>query len=404
MMILLKNYESTVGKEVIGRIERRAAKLKGRHIVAISSTYQGGGVAEMLNSMVVLFNQMGIRFGWRILHGSPDFFTVTKKFHNALQGGGLHLSENKKHVYLSNNERYSTFTHLGHELVIVHDPQPLPIISYYDKKQPWVWRCHVDLSKPNPELFRYLRHFINMYDRVVISHKDYKQDLRPRQDIIMPAIDPLSNKNKRLQSRTIAKFLGKHHIRGHRPIIAQISRFDKWKDPLGVIDVFERVRENVDCRLVLLGNLATDDPEGLPLFHKVEEKARRSKFASDIHIICEDNTILVNALQRTASVVIQKSLKEGFGLTVTEAMWKGTPVVASSIGGIPLQITDGVTGFLHKPKDKRGFARSIEYLLTHESERKEMGHKAREHVRENFLITRLIEDWLKLISDMLGVK
>lgn len=395
----LKNYRRYVGDSVIDEILSRSEKLMTKHIVCISSTHQGGGVAELLNNLVFLFDEVGIDFGWRILHGTPDFFSITKKFHNSLQGEKINLTERKKKIYCEVNSRFSKFTHLKHDLVIVHDPHPLPLINFYKKKQPWIFRCHIDLSNPDPEVWRYLKTFINKYDHMVVSHKDYiRHDLTVPQSIVYPAIDPLALKNEPLSEKRIFKYLAKFDIYPNKPIVAQISRFDKWKDPLGVIKIFEQARKEVDCQLVLLGSFATDDPEGLTIFEKVAKAAEKSKYATDIKVLVIDNNILVNCLQRASVVIIQKSLKEGFGLTVSEALFKGRPVVASSVGGIPLQVIDGVNGFLHDPRDIKGFAQSLVRLLNSVSLREEFGKKGKEHIRQNFLITRLMLDWLGLFE------
>jgi len=398
----LEDYRGIVGDEVISSIYRKARRLYGRHILHISSTYQGGGVAEILNSLVTLMNDVGIETGWRILHGNPDFFTITKKFHNALQGEPLRLTQIKKQLYLENNENFSRFTHIGHDCVIVHDPQPLPLIKFYPKRQPWVWRCHIDLSKPGDDLLDYLKTFILRYDIVILSNEKYqKEDLPVEQRVIHPSIDPLSPKNMDISANLVSAHLKKFGVKGDKPLITQISRFDKWKDPEGVIKVFKRVREKVDCRLVMCGSMATDDPESLKIYTKVYRSAKRLLEEGEIIFITSENQILVNALQRVSSVIIQKSLREGFGLTVTEALWKGTPVVASNVGGIPLQIVNGENGFLFDPQDLDGFADRIVAILQDANLAKELGQKGREWVRKNFLITRHLMDYLDLLNNTL---
>ena len=399
----LSSYKRIIGPETIERIKREAETLKGKHVLSINSTYQGGGVAEILNSIVILFNQLEIDFGWRILHGTPDFFTITKKFHNALQGKKINLSTRKKEIYLETNKRFSIFTHIDHDLVIVHDPQPLPLICYREKKQPWIFRCHIDISEPNSQVWDYLKSFINKYDHFVISLAQYqKQDITISQSVIPPAIDPLTPKNKTVSDSAALKFLLKFGIENKKPIISQISRFDRWKDPIGVIKIFERVRKKVDCQLVLLGQFATDDPEGQNILEALEKKAEKSPFKKDIKLLVVDNAFLVNCLQRKSEVIIQKSLREGFGLTVSEALYKGTPVVASKVGGIPLQVLDGINGFLHDPYDYGAFSNSIKRLLRDEKQREKMGERGREHVKKNFLITRLLYDWLILLNKYLS--
>jgi trehalose synthase len=399
----LSSYARIVGKPEIDKIRAEAEKLTGKHITCINSTYQGGGVAEILNSMVPLFDQVGVDFGWRILHGTPDFFTITKKFHNALQGSKINLSQRKKDIYYETNRRFSTFTHIEHDLVIVHDPQPLPLISFYKKTQPWIFRCHIDISNPNKEVWDYLKGFIQKYDHFVVSLPEYqKDDLNIPQSVIHPAIDPVTAKNKPVSETKISKYLAKFGIDRKKPIISQVSRFDPWKDPIGVVKIFERARKKMDCQLVLLGQFATDDPEGHKILLSLQKKVDKSSFKNDIKLLVVDNAFLVNCLQRASAVVIQKSLKEGFGLTVTEALYKGTPVVASKVGGIPLQVLDGENGFLHSPQDLKGFSDSVLKLLKDEKLRATMGKAGKEHVIKNFLITRLMLDWLYLMNKVLS--
>jgi trehalose synthase len=397
----LDDYSEIVGDEVLSSIYRKARPLSGKHILHINSTYQGGGVAEILGSVVVLMNDIGIDVGWRILFGTPDFFAITKKFHNALQGGAINLTEIKKRLYIRASEDFSVFTHIDHDCVIIHDPQPLPLIKYYTKKQPWIWRCHVDLSTSNSALWDFLKKFILRYDMMVVSSEKYRRnDLPVEQRIIHPAIDPLSPKNMEISEGVVSKYLKKFGIPRDKPLITQISRFDRWKDPEGVIQVFKLVKKKVDCRLVLCGSMAADDPEGWKIYEKVEQKAKELIEDKDVILITSENSILVNALQRCSAVVVQKSTREGFGLTVSEALWKGTPVVTSNIGGIPLQVRDSENGFLVEAADKKGFAERIIRILSDPQLAEEMGKKGKEMVRENFLITRLVSDHLDLLSEV----
>ncbi|MBN2251864.1 MAG: glycosyltransferase [Candidatus Altiarchaeota archaeon] len=398
----LQSYKRIAGPAVVEEIRKRAEKFSDKHVVCVSSTYQGGGVAEILNSLVYLFNDAGVNMGWRILHGTPDFFTITKKFHNGLQGEKIRLSQRKKNIFYETNRRFAKFTHLDHDLVIVHDPQPLPLIDFYKKKQPWIQRCHIDLSSPDPAVWDYLKGFIERYDLFIVSMNEYKKDVKVPQSVVHPAIDPLSPKNEDLPQRKVEKYLSKYGIDTDKPIISQVSRFDKWKDPLGVLKVYEKVRDSEDCRLVLLGSFAADDPEGQAMFEKVEKRVGKSRYADDINLVIGEHNILVNCLQRSSEAVIQKSLREGFGLTVSEALYKRTPVVASRVGGIPLQVVDGVNGFLHDPLDVKGFSGSIVTLLRDEGMRREMGNQGREHVKKNFLITGLMLDYLALFDRFLA--
>ena len=399
----LESYLGIVGDETIARIHRRARTLYDKHVLHINSSFQGGGVAEILSSLVPLMNDAGLDAGWRILHGNPDFFGITKKFHNALQGGAMNFTEMKKRIYLQTNRDFSIYSHFNHDCLVVHDPQPLPLINFFKKSQPWVWRCHIDLSSPHPQLWAFLKTFILRYDLVIVSSEGYKKaDLPVEQRVIPPAIDPLSAKNMPLTPDTIAKALKKNGIPTDKPIITQISRFDKWKNPEGVVEMFKIVRKEADVRLVLCGSMAMDDPEGFRIYERVRHKARSLIESGDVILPTTENQILVNALQRSSAVVVQASLREGFGLTVTEAMLKGRPVVASRIGGIPLQIDDGVDGFLVEPEDIPGFASRILEILRLPDGGREIGENAREKVRKKFLITRLLLDYLDLMNELLA--
>jgi len=404
-MHCLEDYKEIVGVKVIGDIHKKASKLYGKHVLHINSTYQGGGVAEILNSLVPLMNDVGLDAGWRILHGNPDFFSITKKFHNALQGEPVHFTAMKEQLYMQANEDFSSFTHIDHDCVIVHDPQPLPLIKYYKKRQPWIWRCHVDLSNPDDQIWEYLTTFILRYDALILSNEKYrKDDLPVDQRIIYPAIDPLTLKNVDIPDKGAIQYLKKFGVEVDKPIVIQISRYDKWKDPEGVTRVFELVKKKVDCRLLLCGNVATDDPEGHGICEKVKEAAKDLIKRGDVILMTDpvcSNHFFINALQRISSVIVQKSIREGFCLAVTEALWKETPVVASNIGGIPLQIKDGENGFLVEPNDDQGFADRIVKILQNPGLATELGKKAKEVVRERFLITRLLSDYLDLLKDVI---
>jgi trehalose synthase len=399
----LDDYLPIVGEKVIGNIYNKAHRLINKHTVHINSTGHGGGVAEILNNLVLLMNDIGIDTGWRVLLGPTDFFSVTKKFHNALQGDSINLSVNKKNLYLDTNERFSKFTHLDHDCVIVHDPQPLPLIKFNRKKQPWIWRCHIDITKPNKEIWSYIKPLILRYDMMIISSKRFKKsDLPLDQRIIHPSIDPLSPKNMDIPEDTSSKIFKKFGIPTDKPLITQVSRFDPWKDPEGILAVFEIVKEQVDCRLVYCYNMAPDDPEGIRIYNKMEKRARKYLEKGDVLFVLGDNQILVNTLQRKSSVILQKSIREGFGLTVAEAQWKGTPVVASKIGGIPEQVINNKTGFLVNPNDIAGCAEKVVTLLKDKKLAKEMGRQGKEFIRDNFLITRHLADYLALLIDVLN--
>lgn len=401
-LINLDDFTDIIGEKKVAELYRKARKLYGKHVVHINSTYQGGGVAELLGSIVPLKNDLGVDSGWRILHGNPDFFEITKKFHNAILGQPINLTSIKKRIYEETNHRFSKFTHLNHSLVVIHDPQPLPLVQYYQRRQPWIWRCHIDLSNPNPDLWDYLKRYVLRYDVGVVSHKNYiRKDVPIDWKVITPAINPLTAKNKDLPEKVIAKYLKKFNIPTDKPLITQISRFDKLKDPEGVLAAFEKVLHKVDARLILCGSAASDDPEGAKVLEQVQRKGRKMIECGRLIIINMENELLVNVLQRSSAVVVQKSIMEGFGLTVTEALWKETPVVASNVGGIPLQIQEGESGFLIDPDDIDGCADRIVTLLKDPKLSKKMGKVGREHVRKNYLLPRLISDYLDLFDEYL---
>jgi len=390
-LVHIEDYRPLVGDETIERIVSKARPLRDLRVVNINSTYYGGGVSQLLSSLTILMNSLGIETGWRTIHGSPDFFTVTKKMHNALQSGDIHWTARKREIYEQCVYENSVLNHLTHDYVIVHDPQPLPIINYYRKNGPWIWRCHVDLGSPNRTLWSYLRGFIEKYDAVILSAEEYRQKLKTPQVFFMPAIDPFSSVNAEMSPSEISRLLKRRGIPTDLPLIVQISRFDRWKDPQGVIDAFNIARKEIPCRLVLLGNVATDDPEGPDVYESL-----LSQQSDDIIILSLQDGALVNALQRKAAVVLQKSLREGFGLTVSEAMWKGTPVIGGNVGGIKLQITDGENGFLVSSVEEAA-QRMIDLLRSAEL-RVELGRKARETVRSKFLLTRYLEQYLDLFN------
>lgn len=390
-VVPLEAYEKYVGGATVGRILEKSRKLRDLHVAHVNSTYYGGGVAEILSPLTLLLNNIGIKTGWRVIQGSPDFFSITKKMHNALQGEQINLSKLKKRIYEDVIYENAVRNHLDHDIVIIHDPQPLPLIEHFRKRGPWIWRCHLDLSSPHRELWAYLKGFIEKYDAVILTLQDYAQDLAPPQVFFTPAIDPFSIKNRELSEEEMQDRLHHYGIPTDLPLVVQISRFDRWKDPEGVIRAFRLARKEVDCTLVLLGNVATDDPEG----HQVFQSVLDSREERILILSCQD-TALVNTLQRKATVVVQKSLREGFGLTVTEAMWKGAAVVGGNVGGIRRQIEDGVSGFLVSSVEET--AARIVTLVKDKRLRRSMGAKARESVRSRYLLTKLLEQYLDLFA------
>src|SRR5882724_3257763 len=338
----IEDYEPLIGSENVERIREKARKFKDLRVANFNSTYYGGGVAEMISSLTLLMNSLGLRTEWRVIQGTADFFSITKKMHNALQGGKIDLSGIKKEIFEQVIYENSVRNFLEYDFVIVHDPQPLPLVEHYEKKCPWLWRCHLDLSGPDAETWKYLRRWIDSYDAAILSCKEFAQEMKPPQRVMMPAIDPFTIKNGQLSDREIDERLAHYEIPVDLPLVVQVSRFDPWKDPKGVVEAFKLARKQIDTRLVLLGNFATDDPEGEEIFRSL--CACRDERI--LILTSGDDTALVNALQTRAAVVLQKSLREGFGLTVAEAMWKGTPVIGGDVGGIRYQIDDGVNGFL----------------------------------------------------------
>jgi trehalose synthase len=389
----LEQYEPLIGTAAVERIAAKAKGVRTMRVAHVSSTFYGGGVTELLTPLTLMMNASGIETDWHLIQGTPGFFGCTKKLHNTLQGESVEFSDAEKAIYEQVVFENATRLHLDDcDAVIVHDPQPLPLIAHFpDRDMPWLWQCHVDLSSPYPPVWTYLRQFIGRYDAAIFSLPEYGQPLSVDQHFITPAIDPFSAKNRELSAREIREFLDNYKIPADRPLVTQISRFDRWKDPMGVIEAFRKARQQVDCTLVLVGNNASDDPEGGKILEQIQSAADEG-----IIILSVDDPTLVNALQRAAAVVLQKSLREGFGLTVTEAMWKGAAVIGGDVGGIRHQIKDGWNGFLVDTPDEAA-ARMVQ-LLKDAKLRKQIGSRARESVRQNFLMSRLLEDWLDLLS------
>jgi trehalose synthase len=360
----------------------------------ISSTFVGGGVAEILNRMIPLLGQLGVDARWNVIKGGGQFFQVTKKFHNALHDRPDKITKEDFSLFLETTQKNIEELKLYGDIIFVHDPQPVGLIT--QKKElgkKWVWRCHVDLSHPNQKVWNFLRPFVVQYDAAVFSAPAFSHELPIRQFLIPPSVDPLSDKNKELDQPTIDSVLAKYAIPKDKPIIAHISRFDYLKDPVGVIQAFELVRKSIDCRLVFAGGTASDDPESDKVLAEVRERAGDNP---DIHIlfIPAGSDIEINALQRASAVIVQKSHREGFGLTVTEALWKAKPVVAAAVGGIPLQVRNKFTGLLSHGIE--GTAYAIRQLLTNPDYARWLGQNGREHVKYNFLVTRHLRDYLLL--------
>lgn len=398
----LDEYAQVVGEAEIEEIKGFAEGLVGKSMCHINSTSFGGGVAEILHRMVPLMRDVGLNAEWRVIEGSDDFFRVTKAFHNGLQGMNIPLTGDMRRTYLSLNKKNAEEPNLDHDLVVVHDCQPAAIVNYLQiRRGKWVWRCHIDLSHPNQQFIEFITPFVLKYDSLIFTMERFVQ--KPlklaKTFIVPPSIDPLSAKNKPLPESLILSILDKYDVKAENPIITQVARFDPWKDPLGVIDVYRMVKKKVaDVQLLLIASMAKDDPEGWIYYEKT---ARHAEEDYDIHLLSDLNgvgNVEVNAFQRASDVVLQKSIREGFGLSVTEALWKGVPVVGGNVGGIPLQIINGETGFLIGSVEEA--AEKTLYLLEHLHEAKEMGRKGREHVLKNFLITRHLKDYLRLFSSI----
>ncbi len=344
--------------------------------------------------MVPLMEQLGVDARWNIIQGSEPFFQVTKKFHNALHGRLETITESDFVTFMETSQKNTAELKLVGDIMVIHDPQPVVLVTR--KKQlgkKWVWRCHIDVSQPNKHVWEFLEPFVVQYDAAIFSAPAFSHQLPIRQFLISPSIDPLSNKNRELPQQTIDSVLAKYAIPTDKPIITQVSRFDYLKDPVGVIQAFEMVRKTIDCRLVLAGGTATDDPESDKVLAEVRDRAGDNP---DIHVLLvpPGSDIEINALQRASTIILQKSLREGFGLTVTEALWKAKPVVASAVGGITLQVRNKLTGLLSHGIE--GTAYALKQLLTNPDYAKWLGENGREHVRYNFLITRHIRDYLLL--------
>jgi trehalose synthase len=394
-VIGLSDYEPIVGPEVIGQLYRLTERLGPRRFVHINSTRLGGGVAEILQRAVPLLNQLGLETQWLVIQGDSFFFEITKAMHNALQGLKVRLTPAMLEHYREVNRANARNLELEADFVLVHDPQPAYLIQdLHPRAKHWIWRCHIDVSRPSLPVWKFLREVVSQYEASVFSMSQFAQSLPHPQYLIRPSIDPLSAKNRELSEGEIQEVLDRLGIERDKPIVLQVSRFDSFKDPLGVIEAFKMVRPHTPCKLVLAGGEAADDPEGPRIFAEVMEAA---KGEPDIQVLLlpPDAHHEVNALQRAADIIVQKSTREGFGLTVTEAMWKGKPVIGGAAGGIVYQLQDYQTGFLvHSPE---GCAFRIRYFLHRPEMARRLGQFAREFVRQHFLITRNLRDYLTLL-------
>ncbi len=404
--VKLEDYIDIVGEEQIRSVKALGEKLKDISVTHVNSTAFGGGVAEIMHSMVPLMREAGVDTHWEVIKGAFDFFSVTKKIHNALQGMNVQLSKDEERTYQEYNRMNSESTILDTDIVMVHDAQPAALIQFYpNKTNKWIWRCHVDLSTPNLAVWSFLEQYISRYDAAVFSAKEYVIPSLRVQPIAIrpPSINPLSDKNKELTDSQIFEVLNKYEIKPDKPIITQVGRFDPWKDPMGAIDVYHLVKKQFpEAQLLLIAGMAADDPEG---WLYLEKTARHAGEDPNIHLLTDLKGVRdleVNAFQRASQVVLQMSTREGFGLTVTEALWKCVPVIGRKVGGIPLQIIDGTNGFLVDTVEQA--AEKVLYLLKNPDMARQMGASGKEHVRENFLIISHMRDYMLLFNELLQAK
>ncbi len=394
-MAKIEDYIPIVGESVVEDLRLIAVHLRGKRILNVNSTAVGGGVAEILNRMVPLLRELGLDVHWDVIKGGEEFFEVTKKFHNALHGGRVDIGEKDFEIFMETSRSNLEQMEISGDIIFIHDPQPIVLVRKRTDNK-WIWRCHIDLSEPKKKVWRFLKEFVVQYDAAVFSAPAFSRRLPIRQFLIAPSIDPLSDKNRELPQKVIDGILAKYGVPKDKPIITQISRFDRLKDPVGVIATYRLVKKYIDCRLLLAGGTATDDPEGQKVFEEVLEAAQGDP---DIHILAiAQNDLEINALQRASTVIIQKSLKEGFGLTVSEALWKAKPVVASNVGGIPLQVKDKYSGLLCYSPEGAAFA--VKQLLSSPDYARQIGENGREHIRNNFLITRHLREYMLLFLSL----
>lgn len=390
MPVALQDYQEVVGAAVIEELRVLADRVRGRRMQHVNSTSVGGGVAEILTRMVPLLRELGVDARWDVIKGDQAFFNVTKAFHNALHGQPEEITAEMFEVFRAATEMNLRELDLGGDVIVIHDPQPVGLVQRKNEiGRGWIWRCHIDVSAPQPDVWNFLRPWIEQYDAAVFSMPDFAQQLPIPQFRVAPSIDPLSDKNKPLERSDVIKVLEKYGIDPGRPVLVQISRFDRLKDPLGVLAAYRTVKRRHNCQLVLAGGGASDDPEGEEVLHQVREAATGDP---DIHVLLLPpfSDLEINALVRGSTVVIQKSIREGFGLTVSEALWKKKPVIGGAVGGIKLQVIDGVTGFLVHSQE--GAATRIAQLLQDRKLRERMGENGYQLVKQNFLITRQVKD------------
>ena len=395
----LQDYATIVGRSEVDELRSLTEPLAGQTVRMVNSTAVGGGVAEILDRLMPLLGELGLQARWDVVTGGEDFFKVTKSFHNALQGAEYSPRREHFDVFLEATEQNRRGREFDENFVVIHDPQPLGmVLSRNGNGTHWIWRCHIDVSKPHPEVWSFLEQFVRRYDAALFSSPSFLRKLEIPQHLFCPTIDPLAENNRELSPGQVRKILEGFNIDPERPIITQISRFDRLKDPVGVVRAYQQVSKSMPhCQLVLAGGSATDDPEAESVLREVEEAAAGDK---DIHILNlpPSSPLEINAIQRGSTVIVQKSLKEGFGLTIAEALWKKKPVVASDVGGIPLQVIHQSTGLLVHSVEET--AAQIEYLLSHPEVARRLGEHGHDHVKQNFLITSKIKNYIKLFLSL----
>jgi trehalose synthase len=401
----LADYTHLVGRPLVEEIKELSEGLKGLKVLHVSATAFGGGVSEILYALVPLMRDVGVEAEWQVMLGREEFYNVTKRLHNALQGAPQGLDDDEWKIFERYNAMNATEIESGWDVIIVHDPQPAAIRAHVpEKAKQWVWRCHIDLSTPDPGSVERMAEYVKDYDESVFHLDQYVPDaLRDGKaggmniNICPPAIDALSPKNMQLSPEDAAFVCDQFGIDVDRPLLCQVSRFDPWKDPMGVIDAYRRVKEKMsDVQLALVGSMATDDPEGWEFFNATMAYADGDPDIFILNNLNNVGAIEVNAFQSQADVLIQKSTREGFGLTVSEALWKARPFIGGDVGGIPLQVQDGTTGFLvSSPEECADRAMRI---LQEPDLGKQLGRSGKEHVRKHFLMPRLLRDWLRIFS------
>lgn len=403
----LEPYRPLIGEEAATRLRELSARLRGVRIVHINATPYGGGVSELLRSEVALLLGLGLHVDWQVIAGDTHFFEVTKGIHNALQGGRYTLAQEAQEIYLHNSAANAGRLEDDYDVYIVHDPQPAAIRHFQTSARGrWIWRCHIDTSQPNHEVAEFLTPYLDSYDAFIFTMESFVlPSLRhKRLRIIPPGIDPLSPKNIGLPADVCERIVTWHGVDRRRPLLLQVSRFDPWKDPFGVLRIRRTVREVVPgLQLALLGSMAHDDPEGWHLYQRIRAEAGDDP---DIHVgsnLTGISSVEVNAFQHCADVAIQKSIREGFGLVVSETVWKETPIVAGRTGGIVVQIPTSADMLLVDPLDEPGFVERVRHLLHHRDEARRLAREGKEHIRRRFLITRMIEDELAFLCDLLGL-